>query len=192
MSDTENDRAFRYLTGALSGLAKPDAIGRKFAGDGVPITCPGNTMICHVDPASRGFGALLRAQETLKRGSCADGFAFLPPESFHMTIFEGVIDYDRRAERWPGHLPPDALVPEVTANLAQRLSGLKLDRKLSARPTGIFGGFSVRMTGADDAAEARLRTTRDRLQEACNIHRSDHVDYGFHITLAYNLRWFTA
>ena len=37
--------------------------------------------------------------------------------------------------------------------------------------------------------QAALRLTRDRLQAATNLHRSNHADYGFHITLAYLLRW---
>lgn len=109
-----------------------------------------------------------------------------------MTIFEGVIDYSRTQARWPSHLPLDASVDTVTRDFDTRLREIGLTRKLNARPTGIFGGFSVRMTGTDDAAEALLRQTRDQLRSATGIARPDHGAYGFHITLGYLLRWLDA
>jgi len=189
---TDNKRAFAYLTGTLTGGNRPDAVGRKFDTAGAPLTCRGNTALCHVDPQGKAFAALVAAQNALRAGPLAEGFAFLPPDSFHMTIFEGVIDYVRSPDRWPGHLPPDASVDGVTADFSERLRRTGLARRLTIRPTGIFGGFSVRMTGADAGQEALLRQTRDQLQAATNLVRPDHADYAFHITLAYPLRWFTA
>lgn len=185
------DEAIQYLTGALTGGGRPDAVGKKFTPQGAPIPCPGYTTICHVDQSSDAFAALVAAQDALKAGPLADAFTFLPPASFHMTIFEGVIDYARSPERWPRHLPLDMPVDAVTEDALARLQGLDLPHSFAARPTGIFAGFSVEMTGADDAAEATLRRTRDRLRAASNILRPDHVDYQFHITLGYLLRWLT-
>lgn len=188
---TNHERAFDYLTGALTGGDAPSAVGLKFTADGQPLTCRGNTTICHVDPRSKSFAALKDAQDQLKSGRLADGFTFLPPESFHMTIFEGVIDYARTTDRWPGHLSNDAAVDIVTDDFADRLQDIGLTRTVIARPTGIFGGFSVRMSGVDKGEEALLRLTRDQLQAATNLVRPDHDTYEFHITLAYNLRWFS-
>jgi hypothetical protein len=188
---TDHERAFDYLTGALTGGAAPSAVGLKFTADGQPLTCRGNTTICHVDPRSKPFAALVDAQDQLKAGPLADGFTFLPPASFHMTIFEGVIDYARSSDRWPGHLPNEAALDTVTMDFADRLQDIGLTRTVIARPTGIFGGFSVRMSGADKSEEALLRLTRDQLQAATNLVRPDHDAYEFHITLAYNLRWFS-
>lgn len=189
---TDANRAFAYLTGALNEGDRPDAVSRKFTPDGQPVTCRGNTAICHVDKGSDAFAALVAAQDRLKTGPLADGFTFLPPESLHMTIFEGVIDYMRSVDRWPGHLPTDAPIDRVTEDFAARLRTVGLAQRLQASPTGIFGGFSVQMTGADASEEALLRLTRDQLQEATNLVRPDHEAYDFHITLGYNLRWFTA
>lgn len=187
---TDHERAFDYLTGALTGGPAPGAVGLKFTPDGQPLTCRGNTTICHVDPRTKPFAALVDAQDQLKAGPLADGFTFLPPESFHMTIFEGVIDYARTSDRWPGHLSNEASVDSVTTDFADRLQDIGLARTVIARPTGIFGAFSVRLSGADQSEEARLRLTRDQLQAATNLVRPDHDAYEFHITLAYNLRWF--
>ena len=181
--------ATRYLTGALTGGDRPDAVGRKFTPDGAPLTCPGHTTLCHVAEGSEAFAALVAAQEQLRSGPHADAFTFMPPQSFHMTIFEGVIDYARRADRWPRHLPLDASIDAVIEDAQKRLTGLGLPKEIVVRPMGIFAGFSVSMSGADDAAETLLRETRNTLRDASNILRPDHASYEFHITLGYPLRW---
>jgi len=185
----DDDAAFRYLTGAMTGGERPDAVERKFTPDGASLACPGYTTICHVDPASPAFAALVAAQDRLKAGSLASAFTFLPPASLHMTIFEGVIEYSRTSNRWPGHLPLDASIDEAANDAQARLQGVRLDSTFGARPLGVFAGFSVNMTGATEHDESRLRKTRNRLREALNLHRPDHDAYQFHITLAYLLRW---
>ena len=184
--------AFRYLTGELTGGDRPDALGKKFTHDGAPLSCPGFTTVCHVDPGSDAFAALVDAQERLKAGPLAGAFTYLPPDSLHMTIFEGVIDYSRTPERWPGHLPTDAPIAQVAEDAATRLRGHDLETTFIARPVEVFAGFTVGMTGATKVEETRLRQTRDSLRDALNIHRPDHDSYQFHITLAYLLRWLSA
>lgn len=188
----DRDTAFQYLTGALTGGDRPDAVGKKFTPEGAPLRCPGYTTLCHLDPASASFAALEAAQAALRAGPLAAAFTFLPPQSFHMTVFEGVIDYARTPERWPRHLPTDAPLTQVIEDAAARLSGLGLPNRFSVRPTDLFAGFSVSVSGADDQAETTLRTARDYLRAASNILRPDHADYQFHITLGYLLRWLSA
>lgn len=183
------ETALPYLTGALTGGDRPDAVGRKFTPQGAPLRCPGYTTLCHIDRQSDAFAALVAAQDALKAGPLADAFAYLPPESFHMTIFEGVIDYARTPERWPQHLPIDAGIDVVTADAQSRLRELGLPKAFSVRPTGVFAGFSVHMAGLDETAETSLRRTRDQLRAASNIKRPDHASYQFHITFGYLLRW---
>lgn len=188
----ESEMAFRYLTGERTGGERPDAVGKKFTPDGAPLSCPGFTTICHVDPGSEAFAALVDAQERLKAGPQAGAFTFMPPDSLHMTIFEGVIDYSRAPDRWPGHLPTDASIGQVAEDARSQLQGRDLKTTFVARPVEVFAGFTVGMTGATEAEETRLRQTRDTLRDALNIHRPDHDSYQFHITLAYLLRWLSA
>lgn len=188
----DEETAFRYLTGALTGGEKPDAVGRKFTPEGAPLACPGFTTICHVDKSSDAFAALTRAQDRLKTGPLASAFTFMPPASLHMTIFEGIIDYSRTRARWPGHLSLDATVEAATEDARARLQGVDLDTSFAVRPEGVFAGFSVSMTGATKEQEMALRQTRNRLRDALNLHRPDHDSYQFHITLAYLLRWLSA
>ena len=188
-----NDQtAFDYLTGASTGGARPDAVGRKFTPEGAPLSCPGYTTICHVDPSSDAFQALVEAQDALKAGPTAQAFTFMPPTSLHMTIFEGVIDYSRSPERWPKHLPLDASIEQCAEDAKQRLAPATLDTVFTVRPVGIFAGFSVSMAGATEQQEALLRETRNRLRDTLDLHRGDHDAYQLHITLAYPLRWLGA
>lgn len=184
--------AFDYLTGALEAGPYPASITRKFTAQGQVLPTPGNTTLCHVDPASPAHGHLTAAQAALMSGPHADAFAFLPPASFHMTIFEGVIDYTRTRARWPEPLPLNASVDAVTALFDQRLRGLELAQSFDVRPVELFAGFSVTMDGIDAAATRLLRDTRDQLRDATGLRRPDHDSYRFHITLGYLLRWLTA
>lgn len=137
----DEETAFRYLTGALTGGERPDAVGRKFTPEGAPLACPGFTTICHVDKSSDAFAALTRAQERLKTGPLASAFAFMPPASLHMTIFEGIIDYSRTRARWPGHLSLDAT---VEARLRTRGRGCKVwtwTSRLPCVPRGFLQAF---------------------------------------------------
>lgn len=188
-SETDEAQAIAYLTGALTGGPRPAAIGLKFDEAGEVLPTPGNTTICHIAPQSTAHAALVRAQNTLRAGPLADAFTFLPPASFHMTIFEGVIDYTRERPRWPSHLPLETPVEQVTHDFDKRLQGLGLAQTFRTRPLGIRAGFSVAMAGATADDEALLRRTREQLREATGIARPDHDSYAFHITLAYLLRW---
>lgn len=189
----DHQTAFDYLTGALTSGQRPDAVGRKFTPEGAPLSCPGYTTVCHVDPGSEAFRALVEAQNALKAGPLAQVFTFVPPASLHMTIFEGVIDYSRTPERWPAHLPLDASVDQAAEDAHSRLQGAAdLDIGFKVRPVKVFGGFTVGMAGASEAEETRLRATRNQLRDSLNLHRPDHDAYQFHITLAYLLRWLSA
>ena len=185
----DDQAAIEYLTGALTGGARPAAVGLKFTEDGAPLSCPGYTTICHVDPASDAFRALVSTQDILKAGSLASAFTFMPADSLHMTLFEGVIDYARTADRWPAHLPLNATIAQATEDAAARLKGHCCQQKFKVRPIQVFGGFTVVMAGATKQEEDRLRLTRNALRDALNLHRPDHDAYQFHVTLAYLLRW---
>lgn len=183
--------AIDYLTGQSEATPAPFATGRKFTPDGSVLPCPGNTTLCHVAPGSAAHAALVDLQDALKAAPFANCFTYLPPASFHMTIFEGVIDYARVPDRWPRDIALDASVNDVTSDLLARLDRVSVGQEFRVRPTGLFGGFSLRMSGADSAEEARLRSARDALRDATQILRPDHASYAFHITLGYLLRWIT-
>jgi hypothetical protein len=179
-----------YLRGEGANTAAPPAVGQKFTGEGRVLGYAGNTFLCHIPPGP-AHQALTHAAERLRAGPLAGAFAFLPPASYHMTVFEGVTDKDRSQGRWPAWIDPTASVDAVTTGLLPKLAQLNLPAKTSIRPTALFGGFSLRVEGATDADNAALRQARETLRRATGICRPDFADYTFHVTLAYLLRWLT-
>jgi len=181
--------ALSHLTGRADQGEAPFAVGRKFDASGQPLECAGNTLLCHVDETSDVFRALSTAQNALKTCAYAQAFSFLPPRSFHMTIFEGVIDYARDESRWPSGLSNKETVHAATHFLSSRLEGLDIPQRFQLKPTSLRGGVSLRLSGANALEEAKLAMARDDLQRATGIVRPDHASYVFHITLAYLIHW---
>ena len=180
-----------YLTGKLAGKPHPEGIsvpegGGKFHTDGTVQHWPGNTFLCHVDPASSAHTALRAMQEEIKKSQFQRFYTFLPPSSFHMTI--SLAAETRCAV--PRELL-DASRDDRTRFLRDRTGALDLPTRQRARMVDLFAGKSVTMTGADQAEEDALRRTRNMLWEATGIEERDFDAYVFHITLAYLVEWVT-
>ncbi len=180
-----------YLTGAGQQAARPGAVGQKFDPAGRVLPFAGNTFLCHIAPASEAHAALTEASLALQQGPFAQAFSFLPPSSFHMTVFEGVCDAHLDGDRWPAGMATDTPLDKVTDAFGAAAARLALPQSQTIQPTGIFAGFSVAVSGADAGAEASLRQTRQALRDATGIRRADFDSYDFHITLGYLLRWLT-
>jgi hypothetical protein len=183
-----------FLTGRLSNESRPEAIkpagnGGKFTLEGKAEHYPGNTVICHIDRQSAAFRELVYLQETLKAGSHARHYTFMPPDSFHMTVFGGITDPLRETERWPRGISHDATTRQVTEEFAKRLADVGAPRSHTIRVDNLFAGYSVTVSGATDEQEASLRGLRDALRDATGLHDPDHDAYVFHITLAYLVDW---
>lgn len=183
-----------YLTGRLSDAPLPPWVslegrGGKFTTDGHVQFWPGNTFICHVDRSSQAFDAICALQAELKTSAFQKFFTFLPPASFHMTVFQGVSPVPKPGARWPDDLAQDFFRDDVTDALLGRIDGIALPQRHRMRVAGLFGGCSLTMEGATKDEEKSLRETRIALRDATGIGFADFDDYVFHITLAYLLEW---
>ena len=182
-----------HLTGELTsapypnGISAPDS-GGKFTPDGAVLPFPGNTIICHIDRASTAFSALVALQDALKSSRFAQHFAFLPPESLHMTVFQGI---SGRNGTLPGAVAPGTPRDEVSRILLDRVSGLSLPKSFRVAPRGLFAGHSVTVEGATPEDEGRLREVRNALRAATGLNPPDFDTYTFHITLSYLTGWLT-
>ncbi|NQW09840.1 MAG: DUF1868 domain-containing protein [Alphaproteobacteria bacterium] len=180
-----------HVTG--DGSPYPHAVGHKFEINGRVRRFAGNTVICPVPPASPLMAALIALQDGLKVGSFARCFAFLPPSSFHMTLFEGVNDSERLTERWPTDLPLDTPLDQVTTAFRNRLDGLTLPEPFRLTPEWLScsprGGSVLVLAGAGEIAERALRAARDALSQRLIMTKPNHAGYRFHITLSYQIAW---
>ncbi|WP_010139801.1 DUF1868 domain-containing protein [Oceanicola sp. S124] len=183
-----------HLTGrAYPGAGQPSGIsapgeGGKFTAEGRMLVWPGNTMICHIDPESDAHAALVDIQAGLKAGPHGGSFTFLPAESLHMTVFQGISGPDANRFDWPAGVDRDATRNQVTAVLKARLAGISLPQSRRIRALEIFAGHSMTVDGIGPDEEG-LRETRARLSEVTGIDPKGFETYTFHISLAYLLHW---
>ena len=90
------------LTDALAarqGQAAPTYLGLRFDARGQALPDPGCTVVAHVrEPAANAALATVRA--TMEAAGLARFWAWLPPSSFHMTMFDMLL-HSRRGAAWP-------------------------------------------------------------------------------------------
>ncbi|OAP61545.1 hypothetical protein AYL99_03748 [Fonsecaea erecta] len=171
----------------------PVSIGRKFDPDGNVLPFPGNTIICHLSPDHALFRAMLGLYDALGHHKLASLYTLLPPESWHMTVFEGVTDQTREPHVWPADLPLDAPLSRCTDLFKKKLENFGIEGEPPFQMTivgydPLIDGIALRAVPATSADETRLRGLRHRLSEVLQLHHPAHDRYSFHISLAYILR----
>lgn len=193
MTNTISD-GVAYLTGQLSEAPSPSAItapggGGKFDHNGNVLVWPGNTVICHVDSSTPEHKTLTLIQKQLKAGPHANAFAFLPPNSFHMTVMEGISGTPESDPVWPNGPDKNLDLYSATELLRQRLIGVVVPESHQIKVTDLFAGHSLKVEGSTDDQERSLRRTREILRDTTGIEPKDFSTYQFHITVAYLTRW---
>ena len=183
-----------HLTGRLSDLPRPPGIslpggGGKFTPDGAVQHWPGNTFICHIPQTSAAYSAIHELQDTVKKSPFQRFFTFLPPPSFHMTVFQGLSPDMTAAIGLPESFPEGLPRDEASAILAEQLDGLDLPTHFRIMVDGLFAAHSLTVSGADETEETALRQVRATLGDATGIQFADFDDYIFHITIAYLIDW---
>lgn len=173
----------------------PRDVGRKFYPDGRVHPFRGNTIICHLPqqgPASEPFEALLDIYRQIPSRKFSRKVTLLPPSSYHMTIFGGANDPERKPGAWPASVPLDTPIDECTRILGERIKGAKIGdvapirmRVDTSPPSDSENPLTIRLMAVDAVEDARLRALRNRLSELFEIRSASHDRYRFHITLAY-------
>jgi hypothetical protein len=161
--------------------------------DGKVQHYPGNTVICHIPRPSAIFDELNRAYRALRAEFGVEHFTWLPPNSYHMTVFDGVTDAFRRLGDWPQMLPLNATMAVCNRYVGERLRKLDLGITLPLRmviddpdPSGVSAAITLRPV--DSAENQRLRDLRDRISTAVGIRHGDHDIYRFHTSFGYYVR----
>lgn len=171
--------------------AYTSAVGTKFHEDGRLRYFPGNTMISHTREIEPLQSQLIWIQEQYKQLSFAEEkLAFLPPSSFHMTFFELLCDQVRKPEYWSSKLPLDAPLEETDRFFAEALKGFEFPQEIHMSIADLYV-TTIRLRPISEEHEAFLRAKRDELAEVTGVRQPNHDQYGFHISLAYNLRHLT-
>jgi hypothetical protein len=163
-------------------------LGRRFDATGHFLPENGNTIVCQLIEDSYSEAALLDLRAAMKALPEAHKMAFTAISSWHMTVFEGIIEHNRASTHWPKDIPADAPVDQVTAAFVQRLDEFPTlpPLRMAIREATPFG---LSLEGATLQDEANARVWRDRLSEALGLRAPNHDSYGFHLTMAYAVDW---
>lgn len=181
----------------------PGDVGRKFYADGRVKAFAGNTIVCHLPQQGEGaepFNALLDIYREMPQQHFVRKLTAVPPSSYHMTVFGGANDQDRRLPVWPADLPLDLPIADCNRVLGERLRDFSLEdstppyrmRVDLSEPFAAEAPIVIRLQPVDDAERLRLTRLRDRLAKRLAIRAQNHETYRFHITLAYQIQWLTA
>ncbi|KAK7048170.1 DUF1868-domain-containing protein [Favolaschia claudopus] len=172
----------------------PPGVPDKFDAEGNVQHFPGNTVIAHLSHSSELHRSLRRLHDKLKGSHLHHLYALLPPSSWHMTLFEGVLDKVRVPGRWPDDLPLNASLAQCHSLYERKLSSFDL-RCAPPYKLSILGfqkqvaGITLDLQPSTPQENSRLRDLRDRLSELLHIRAREHDTYGFHLSLAYKLRY---
>ena len=174
----------------IVGSGYTEHVGRKFNADGSPMCFPGGTVISFVDASSYLHRLVLRIRDEYRKSSFAGKLTFLPPASYHITIFIVFNDCDRDKDHWSANLKADTPAEGVHAYMLPRL-------RRPAPPSGLLfspscvDGDTIRLVPADAGTAEALGTYRNRLSRAVGVRFPDHENYSYHITFAYQIEKLT-
>ena len=168
----------------------------RFDADKNPLHCSGNTVICHRrdEAGAAGIAEIVARIAASPAGDC---FAFTAHESWHMTVFNGLLHEEdrRRSGFWPPGLPLDATDAEADAFMLDRMATIvPPERPVTMVATGFAGlnshGLGIALVPSSADEERAIRAYRDLLANTVGLAgRPGHDTYAFHLTLAYLVRW---
>lgn len=183
---TEQD-FINQLTGKEQGAA-PARLGSRFNAEGQFLPEPGNTIVAHVPEGSQTQAGLITLAQKMKALPGAGHFAFTPISSYHMTVFQGVIEFRREEGFWLPFLPMDATIDSVTAHMVEKLKTFPKSRSFKIKPIALTP-LGLTVAGKTREDEQALRDFRDQLADCFGYRHPDHDDYTFHITMAYLIKF---
>ncbi|WP_420407069.1 DUF1868 domain-containing protein [Hoeflea sp.] len=166
----------------------PAMLGTRFDRRGNFLPEPGNTVVCHVPHGSRTQAAMVEVRNRLQALDTGGHFTWTPVSSYHMTLFNGVIESQRERGHWPAELPLDATISEATDYLEPRLSESRCMAPFSVKLESVTP-LGLLVTGATAEDEATIRRIRDELTVPFGFRKPGHEGYPLHLTLGYILRW---
>ena len=180
----------RFLKGKLRGYPIKE-FKNKFNLQGKPVYYPGCTIISKINHNSTLFEDISLIQKKLKKITPPNAYTFLPPSSFHLTIFDCCNIDTFNTPYWPKNIPITNNYKKVATKLKKKLKYFIFPKKLNFKLNKLFGGYCLVLDGFNKEQEILLRNLRNNLSKLLGIKLKNHNNYSFHITLAYMLRSLT-
>lgn len=174
---------------ASSNASPPFHLGTRYDRNGTFKPEPGNTVVSHLLPGEPETEAILRLRQRMLEMPRADLLGFTPASSLHMTLFQGIIEFRRKAGYWPSDMPLEAPIDAVTDRYLEKLEGFESRGAFRIKVDEVTPlGLTVSGYAEEDAVV--LTAWRDALADVFGYRHPNHETYVFHITFAYILDWF--
>jgi len=177
----------KFLAGKLEGYTLKGA-ENKFDDKGNPLPFPGCTIICNIPLDTYLSDQICGFQKKLKNFNPKETYSYLPPSSFHMTLFDCCNENTKNTKYWPSNIDSKMDYKDVAVELNKRIQNYIFPKKLNLKLKMFFGGYSIILEPFSEEDEKILRNCRDELSSLLKIKFDNHQRYTFHITLAYILR----
>jgi len=177
----------KFLAGKLEGYTLKGA-ENKFDDKGTPLPFPGCTIICNIPLNSHLSDQIISFQKKMKNFNPEQTYFYLPPSSFHMTLFDCCNLNTKNTNYWPSNIDPNMDYKDVAFELNKRIQNYIFPEKLNLKLKMFFGGYSIILEPFSEKDEKILRNCRNELSSLLKIKFENHHRYTFHITLAYILR----
>jgi hypothetical protein len=174
--------------GKTAHALPPRHLGTRYDRSGAFQPEPGNTVVRHLIEGSETQSVLAEVRDRFRAMPDANKLAFTPVESYHMTLFQGIIEGRRNMPYWPADVAADTPIADMTALYAKRLKLLAPRAPFNVEVTAVVPtGLIVDGVTAED--RHAMADWRNGFAEAFGYRHPDHDSYQFHITMAYVIDW---
>ena len=177
----------KFLAGKLEGYTLKGA-ENKFDDRGNPLPFPGCTIICNIPLNTSLSDQIISLQKNIENFNPEKTYFYLPPSSFHMTLFDCCNFNTKNSNYWPSDIDPDMDYKDIAFELNKRIQNYIFPKEFNLKLKMFFGGYSIILEPYSEKDEKILRNCRDELSSLLKIKFENHQRYNFHITLAYILR----
>ena len=177
----------KFLAGELEGYTLKGA-ENKFDNEGNALPFPGCTIISNIPLNTDLSDKIISLQKKIKNFNPEKTYFYLPPSSFHMTLFDCCNFNTKNTNYWPSDIDPDMDYKDIAIELNKRIQNYIFPEELNLKLKMFFGGYSIILEPYSEKDEKILRNCRDELSSLLKIKFENHQRYTFHITLAYILR----
>ncbi len=177
----------KFLAGKLEGYTLKGA-ENKFDDKGNPLFFPGCTIICNIPLNTDLSNEIINYQKKIENFNPKKTYFYLPPSSFHVTLFDCCNLNTKNTKYWPSNIDPNMDYKNIAIELNKRIKDYIFPEQLNLKLKIFFGGYSIILEPFSEKDEKILRNCRDELSTLLKIKFENHQRYTFHITLAYILR----
>ncbi len=176
-----------FLAGKLDGYSLKGE-ENKFDNKGKPLPFPGCTIISNISLNTDLSNEISNFQKKIKNFNPKETYFYLPPSSFHMTLFDCCNVNTENTNYWPKNIDQNLNYNQIAIELNKRLENFVFPSELNMKLKMFYGGYSIVLEPFSDKDELILRDCRNELSKLLKIKFENHQRYTFHITLAYILR----